>query len=98
MFLVVKQLFFFLHRTCDLVLAVAKGCRLRCLQVTKDRSRARALCRAHHVAAGIVLVCYAEDLALQLICGYSLALLSYDLQAELPYLLIGQVLVLVALA
>ena len=78
--------------------AVAKRSRLRCLQVTKDRSRARALRRAHHVAASIVLVGYAEDLALQLICGYSLALLSYDLQAELPYLLIGQVLVLVALA
>src|SRR5215212_1740403 len=77
--------------------AVAKRCRLRCLQVTKDRSRARALRRAHHIAASIVLVGYAEDLALQLICGHSLALLGYD-QAELPYLLIGQVFVLVALA
>src|SRR5215217_9523540 len=77
--------------------AVAKRCRLRCLQVTKDRSRARALRRAHHVAASIVLVGYAEDLALQLICGHSLALLGYD-QAEIPYLLIGQVFVLVALA
>src|SRR5829696_4067736 len=77
--------------------AIAKRCRLRCLQVTKDRSRARALRRAHHVAASIVLVGYAED-PLQLICGHSLALLGYDLQAELPYLLIGQVFVLVALA
>src|SRR5918997_1789859 len=42
--------------------------RLRCLQVTENRSRARALGGTHHVAAGVILVGYAEDLALQLVC------------------------------